>query len=201
MNVHKIICFSFLLTIIQANHTMKHSGQDDLIKAIAALALHDIHDEIQNQFDLLFTMHLELIRDKIREVFILLPNDTISPFRIVYPFRNIISIIKVLQKNRIVFHTFIKKKQYEEALATAIDPLIATILDLREEIEGYYTKIKKDLLTFYTLPLQHDKIIHESFNILDLFLSEFDYPTPQIMLESKQRLKAREEEILAQWHS
>jgi len=189
----------FLFLILHKTHAME--CQDTLIQAIADVVRHDIHYEIQNKFDLLFTVHLELIRDKLRKVLILLPNKTISPVRIVYPLEDIVPMMKELQKNRRAFHTFINQKQCTDALPEIIDPLISTILDLREEIDGYYLRIKEQIFLFYTFPLEQLDIINCAFGLLESLINEFDYPTPHILNESRKRIKTREEEILTHFNT
>jgi hypothetical protein len=183
MNLKKFAHSIFLLTVINAH------------------AMEPRKNEIQEKFDLLFTMHLELMRDKLKEVFILLPKRATSPIELVYQLEDIIPMIKVLQKNRFAFHIFIKKKQHEENFTQIIDPLVSNILDLREEINGYYLEIKRKFLTSYSLPLEYEILIKQAFGLLDLLLTEFNYPTPQLMKESKKRIKDKNDEILAQWES
>ena len=196
MNLQKKLFFFVFLTIIQKTYPM--DCQDRLIKTLAEIAKQDF--EIQDKFDLLFTVHLELIRDKLREIIIILPNETTSPIRLVYPFEDISTMIKKLQKNRHVFHTFIKK-QCLETLPRTIDHLISDILDLKEEISGYYTRIKEQIFVFYTFPLEQEELIKNTFRLLETLLYEFDYPTPYILKESRKRIKAREKEILAHFHT
>jgi hypothetical protein len=173
----------------------------NLAQVIVELTKCELHEEIKKQFNLLFSLHLELIRDKLRDTHILLMHKNIIPIQLVDPLENIIHTIKTLQKNRFKFHLFIKKNTCEENLAETIDPLISEILDLKEEITGYYQNIKITLFTFYKFPLEYVSLINHVFEMLQELIDDFNYPTPSIMNAAKKRIKEKNDAIMTQWES